>query len=266
MKKLILGLAAFLTAGTLMAGSIDYLSNQSADYLRTFSRNASLDADAAVYNPAGTAFMTPGLTFALSNQTIFKLYENDLSIPGAGVPSNYNQNFKSTVPTYFLPNGQVVWNGGVWAAYLATGVVAGGGTAQYDSGIPLMPLSSSVVVSMAGGPINAAVWTGGNLTGTSLYPQVTVGGAYAILETLSVSAGLRYVYASNTYTGQATYDLYVGTSKVANTTVKVDVQQTAQGLGGIFGVDWKALQGLIVTGRFETATLAPLHDEGQQWQ
>ena len=84
MKKLIFGMATLLAAGTLMAGSVDYLSNQSADYLRTFSRNASLDADAAVYNPAGTAFLQPGLTLALSNQSIWKLYENKLAL---GIPA-----------------------------------------------------------------------------------------------------------------------------------------------------------------------------------
>jgi len=211
-----------------------------------------------VYNPAGTVFLLPGLTLGLSNQSVFKVYENDLAIPGATIPSNYNQDFKSTVPTYFLPNGEAIWNGGKWAVYLASGVVAGGGTAQYDNGVPTMPLDSTSVKNAAiakyGAAVNGAVWTGGNLTASSLYPQVTLGGAYAVTETLSISAAARYVYATDTFTGQASYNLLNGASVVAPTTLYLDVTKVAQGFGGIFGVDWKAFPGFLVTGRFETAT------------
>jgi len=258
MNRWITGLAALLAAATLSAGSIDYLSNQSADYLRTFSRNASLDADAAVYNPAGTVFLLPGLTLGLSNQSVFKVYENDLAIPGATIPSNYNQDFKSTVPTYFLPNGEAIWNGGKWALFLASGVVAGGGTAQYDNGVPTMPLNSTNVKNAASaktsGYVDGAVWTGGNLTASSLYPQVTLGGAYAITETLSLSAAARYVYAIDTFTGQASYTFLHGGTPTSSpyptsTTLSLDVTKVAQGFGGIFGVDWKAFPGFLVTGR-----------------
>lgn len=73
-------LAAVCTT-EVYAGSIDYLSNQSAEYIRTFSRNASTDADAVHYNPAGTAFMKDGIYFYLSNQTVLKEYTSTYTPP-----------------------------------------------------------------------------------------------------------------------------------------------------------------------------------------
>ncbi|HNX59839.1 MAG TPA: hypothetical protein PKK43_12120, partial [Spirochaetota bacterium] len=87
LKSIMLALAAIAVfgAGDLFAGSIDYLSNQSADYIRTFSRNASTDSDAVLYNPAGTAFMSNGTHLYFSNQTILKKYEDDQH---SGLPGN----------------------------------------------------------------------------------------------------------------------------------------------------------------------------------
>jgi long-chain fatty acid transport protein len=269
MKKLVLGLTALLSAGILTAGSVDYLSNQSADFLRTFSRNASLDADAAVYNPAGTAFMAPGLTFALSNQSILKLYENDMNL--AGTPLNSivkpnSNNYKSTEPTLILPNGQVIWNGGPWAAYLAGGVVAGGGTAIYNDGVPYFVLQGGSALSSIQKGLNAAlgasaptitsVTVSGNITATSLYPQLTLGGAYAITDTVSLSLGLRSVYGYQSFVGQANYLPYAGTTPITSASVSssVDVTKTALGFGGIAGADWKAYEGLLIAARFEMAT------------
>ena len=49
-------------ASSLQAGGIINKQNLSADYMRTLNRNAATDmADAAVYNPAGTAMMQDGL-------------------------------------------------------------------------------------------------------------------------------------------------------------------------------------------------------------
>ena len=57
---IIMGMACL--APSLWAGSIINKTNLSADFIRTLNRNAATDmADAAVYNPAGTAMMKDGL-------------------------------------------------------------------------------------------------------------------------------------------------------------------------------------------------------------
>lgn len=271
MKKLSLGLAALLWAGSAWAGSIDYLSNQSAEYIRTFSRNASLDADAAVYNPAGTAFLPQGLTFNLSNQSILKEYSSDFDI---GV-ARYDGTYQSTEPTLVLPNTQIVYNGGGWAGFLALGVTGGGGTVDYTDGVPYMAIATTSVVTAAatatGGYIDGGYWASGSLKATSIYPQATAGGAYALGTDLSVSAGIRAVYGYKTFSGSADYTFLHGGAPISagahsggvpyGTTLEADVSQTALGFGGIFGANWKALPGLLVSTRIETAT--PLDFETQ---
>ena len=51
--------ALLLTSTVTWAGDINNSSNHSAAFARTLTRNASTEADAAVYNPAGTALRKP---------------------------------------------------------------------------------------------------------------------------------------------------------------------------------------------------------------
>jgi len=59
-EKKFCSIILFLLSVMLISNQLsakDYLSNQSPEYHRTFSRNASIDsADIVNYNPAGTVF------------------------------------------------------------------------------------------------------------------------------------------------------------------------------------------------------------------
>lgn len=62
MRKRIIAVGVVLLivglASSLQAGGVINKQNLSADYLRTLNRNAATDmADAAAFNPAGTAMM-----------------------------------------------------------------------------------------------------------------------------------------------------------------------------------------------------------------
>ncbi len=46
--------------------------NHSAEYVRTLNRNASTEADATFYNPAGLTYLPKGLYVMFSNQTLHK--------------------------------------------------------------------------------------------------------------------------------------------------------------------------------------------------
>ena len=87
------------------AGSIEYLTNLSADYIRTFSRNAVTDGvDSAVYNPAGAAFLKDeGLYLGVSTQTLFGEY----SIEDDGVKYAADI-FAPVVPSLHLPTRGLV--------------------------------------------------------------------------------------------------------------------------------------------------------------
>ena len=74
----VLWLVAGLCA-TPYAGGIINKQNWSAEYIRTLNRNAATDmADAAAFNPAGTALMKDGLYLKADGIYLMKDYSNEL--------------------------------------------------------------------------------------------------------------------------------------------------------------------------------------------
>ena len=73
MKKLAMLIAgASLLMNAAFAGGILTNTNQSAQFVRMLSRNASTDLDAVYFNPAGLTQMENGFYFGLNNQSIWQ--------------------------------------------------------------------------------------------------------------------------------------------------------------------------------------------------
>lgn len=73
MKKFVVSFATLLLLLNMaFAGGILTNTNQSAQFARMMSRNASIDMDAVYFNPAGVMMMEDGLHFAFHNQSIFQ--------------------------------------------------------------------------------------------------------------------------------------------------------------------------------------------------
>jgi long-chain fatty acid transport protein len=260
MKKRLGLLAALLfVAGNVYAGSIDYLSNQSAEYIRMFSRNAATDgADIAVYNPAATAFLKKGLYVSLSNQTVFKTYEDDFKFTP---DPTWNGNYKSTKPTPILPSLFAIYNGGNWAGFFAAGATAGGGGVEYSKGVPTFAtlwysIYGKTLAAGASIPVAAATADGalggkyvagsGSLEANSFSPFATIGGSYAINDMISFSLAGRMVWGLKTYKAKGTYGSRV---------MQLDAEEDAFGIGGIIGLEVKPVKDLVVSGRYETQTI-----------
>lgn len=253
MKKLLLGTAAFVCiASNVFAGSIDYLSNQSPDYVRTFSRNAADDyADAVHYNPAGTVLLKDGLSLQVGNQTIFKDYSDTLSANGT------SKKFSTSEPTPVLPTLWGVYKKDNMAGFIGFSAIGGGGQVNYNDGVPLMVQQASTVaagVAQAKGiPASyvTASFGDGSLYVNQYDPSMVIGGSYALNKYVSVSLSGRAVYVYRKYSGDADYNLTVGTT-AASTTLKLDATETAFGVGGIVGVDVRPADQLNIGLRFET--------------
>lgn len=242
-NRILAALAMIFTASSVFAGSIDYLSNQSADYLRTFCRNASTDADSAHYNPAATAFMKDGVTLYLSSQTILKTYSSELTYSQTELFGK-NDVYESTKPSPIVPNFYAIYKKDNYAVFVGAGLIAGGGSVNYKDGVPAM-----VLIGAGKTPL-PLVFQEGNLEGSSLYYFGSAGGSYALNETLSVSLTARFVYAKKTFEGKAYYLQYMTN---APQTIEVDAEKTAKGIGGIIGVTYKK-DAMILAARFETPT------------
>ncbi|MBM3284731.1 MAG: hypothetical protein FJY81_02565, partial [Candidatus Aminicenantes bacterium] len=174
-------------------------TNQSALFFRFPSRNASTDLDAVYYNPAGLVKLQDGFHIAVHSQTIFKektvennfLFLNDPTYLG-----------KTTVPVF--PNFYAIYKKGALALSFGFGPIAGGGSADYAEGLPSFEYDISMLpalLSAAGLPTSkysAEI----SFNGRSVYYGFQLNASYALSDIISAAAGVRYIYAVNTYEGE----------------------------------------------------------------
>ena len=221
MKKLNLLLVAMLVSSQLlMAGGLKTNTNQSAAWVRTMSRNATLGIDAVYFNPAGLSQLNNGLHLSLSNQSIFQtrkvtsdyMYLN-------GTPVDYDAEL--TAPIF--PSIYAAYKMDKWTFSAGFNIIGGGGSADFQTGLPTFEVPVSDLVPMLYNSLqpldqsieDATGWDPGyrNVTGydmsagfngSSTYMGIQVGATYAINDMISVAIGGRYVMANNTYEGSLT--------------------------------------------------------------
>lgn len=159
-KYLLLGaISCFILQADLMATELNaedgIFPSHSTEYVRTLNRNASTDADAAFYNPAGLAFMDKsGLYINFSNQTLHKkrtstmdFYAIDIAYEtenlggdnlgklatyniGPDFYTNMSRGGLDSNTDYFaeiyapaMPDLNVIYKADRWAAYLSLGIM-----------------------------------------------------------------------------------------------------------------------------------------------
>ena len=232
------------------AGSIDYLSNQSSDYIRTFSRNAATDGtDTVYYNPAGTTWLAEGLYLNLHTQTVFKEYK-----------INYlGKEYIADDPTPIVPSFFALFRTGDLSIFASFTVPAGGGSLGFEDGVPyLEPLA--LVVDHSDDPDYGTYEpiqkfpspANGTFEGSSMYLAPSLGVAYRFFGMLGVSAGIRLISASKSYKGSALY---------TNTKASLDATKSALGVGGIFGLHFSPIPQLHVAFRYEMQTALEFETE-----
>lgn len=231
-KILLVTLLLSFSASLAFSSSIDYRGNQSADYIRSMNRNASLDgADIVYYNPAGTSLIEDGVYFNIGNQFIIKDYSMELDATG--------DEFSSDVPTLILPNFYSIYKQDNWAGFIGVGVPAGGGSVEYADGIAYTQyLYESYPTTAPYSYLDKA-----SLEATSMYFGGILGGSYSYKDMVSLSLSGRAVYG--------TKDILLSTS---GGTALLDVSQSAMGFGGIIGLDFKPMNNLNIGVKYETKT------------
>lgn len=202
MKKAVFTFITLITAVlTGFAGGLLTNSNQSAQYVRMLSRNASTDIDAVYFNPAGLIQLSEGWHFSLNNQSIFQDKMVESRYPGL------NQNdYLGKVKAPVFPSAFAVYRKENWAFSLGFGPNAGGGSADFATGLPSfeIPIASVVpqlaALSKFGYPV-----TGYDakiaFEGSSIFWGIQAGATYKLSDRFSVYGGVRYLPSTNTYTG-----------------------------------------------------------------
>jgi len=204
----------------VMAGGLKTNSNQSAAWARTLTREASTGVDAVYFNPAGLAHLKNGLSLSVSNQSIWqdRTVGSDYALL-SGTPKNYEAAL--TAPIY--PSIYAAFKLDKWTFSAGFNLIGGGGTADFETGLPefempvsqLVPYLQSTIAPLdqlmeqtTGTNPGFSNITGYNMdaafSGSSIYYGVQAGATYALTDMLSVAIAARYVRVNNSYEGSLT--------------------------------------------------------------
>ena len=155
MKKSFLSLAFVLASGTAVAGGLTTNTASNAAYFRFFAQEANITLSSLNANPAGSAFLSKGWHFGLSNQTVMQernittgVYypmSADVNLPLLQFNPNYNTashryQGKSFAP--IVPSLDFSYNSGKkWSINARLGLVGGGGScaSSWMVSAPLTP-------------------------------------------------------------------------------------------------------------------------------
>ena len=201
MRKLIVLTGILLYSSLSFAGGLLTNGNQSSQYIRMLSRNASTDVDAVYFNPAGLMMMEDGFYFALQNQSLYQYKTVESTFPLLN-----NGKYEGLLSAPVFPTAYAIYKKDRFAFSLGFGPNSGGGSATFDKGLPSFETQiSTLVPSLAG-----LSQLGMNVTkynsdiyfkGTSVFWGIQGGASFKVNKVFSVYAGARYVPAKNKYTG-----------------------------------------------------------------
>lgn len=216
-----------MSASPVLAGGILNKSNLSADYFRSLTRHASIDAaDIIAYNPAGVMKLENGTYIKADILYINKDYTNKVpnAIPDVvvdGEDGNFNSDEPSIVPGLFS-----VYKQDKWAGFFAVTIPGGGGEVDYKTGnARTSALAAAFITNVP--PLGLSPIQSMKLEANSFDIAYTVGGAYEINPMLSISGGLRYVDAHQEFKGEVDLNLPVP--------YRVNIEREATGWGYFLG-------------------------------
>lgn len=269
MRRIALAGLCLLLAGAVFAGGIVTNNNQSTQYIRTMSRNASTDMDAAYYNPAGIALMDEGFAIGLSNQTIFQNREVTSDV----YPHfNGSDTFEGSVSALIFPNLFLAYKTGNLGLSLAFAPVGGGGSATYDDGLPSFEMMFAGYIGAPAAVFDPALAPFGNITGfseyfasfegSSMYLGTQANISYAVNEMLAVGLGVRYLMATNVYDGaiDVTYAADGGLGDLPPMEFRVDAEQSGTAYTPIVSAHLTPMDGLAISFRYEHLTALELEN------
>jgi len=192
---------ALLCTAAMASGYVTN-TNQSVQFIRTASRNASLDVDAAYFNPAAAALIDDGFKLQYGHQVIIqkRTTTDDLVLL-----NRHEFEGKVFVPAY--PTIDAIYKKNKLAFSFHFGPMGGGGSADYENGLAsfermfcAIPTSvSQVGAAMGVGCDKYSVDI--NFSGGAIIYAGQIGAAYSIIDNLSVGIGARLAYQKNKYEG-----------------------------------------------------------------
>lgn len=248
---------------SVFAGGILTNGNQSAQYIRMLSRNASTSYDAVYFNPAGLMKMENGLFIAVQNQMLLQT-----KTIVSGYPLLNASTYEGEIRVPVFPTAYAIYKMDKFAFSLGFGPNSGGGSAEFNKGLPSFEKDISKLVPGLAGLTKVGQSVTGykadiSFSGESVFWGIQAGVSYKINNKLSVYGGLRYVPAQNKYTGYIK-NIEVkanGVFKNANNYLTKEVVPLLSGLAAQSTGAASSVQPLITAGA-GTLTLAQVQGAG----
>ncbi len=255
--------------------------NHSAEYVRTLNRNASTEADAAFYNPAGLSYLKgKGLYLMFSNQTLSVTKEHSMDYYAikydtdpyvqtfhtrsdfkSGLPESYSA--QTTAP--FLPDLDIIWKADRWAAFLDISVMQAAVDMTYSDGLAVMDYGNLAAqetsLAVAVTDILQGYDRSAEAVRNEMYIGATIGGSYRILDWFSAALGVRYINAKGNMKVEVTNISFTVNNVTGflpeESEWDLDTDTEGQGFGVIAGTHFRPgnrialLKGLDISLRYE---------------
>ncbi len=205
MKKMMISALLLVFVIQVFGGGMVHNTNHSAEFIGTMNRNASIEIDAAYFNPAAVAGLGQGLHLYLSNQTIYQT-----RTVTADFPTYNDDTFKGTTFVPAFPNLHVAFVTGKMAFSGSFQPIGGGGSAEFPDGLPAFEktfagFAEGLPASSLGAPAALGAINGyavdAAFNGSSTYLGFQGNFSYAISDMIQTGFGVRYISAKNTYEG-----------------------------------------------------------------
>lgn len=290
MKKIVTSMAVALAATSAFAGGLLTTTNQNAHSLRFFSQEADINLSSLYANPAGQAFLKNGWHISGSAMTAVQTRNIATTFPlYAFKDGKGTHEFEGKALAPVIPSIDFAYVQDKWSVSARFGVVAGGGTCEFENGLgSLEAVASNMIMSgvqnalpgqLAAMGIPAANIPGmvqnimtnqfryklnSNLTGKQNYFGFQVGGTYKVLDNMSVYGGVRGIYATCGYTGgiqNMQYSIDGGQNfSAASPDIMLDCQQSGMAVTPIIGIHYRPVEGLELAAKYEFKTRVKLEN------
>ena len=172
-------------SSSIYAGGIINKQNLSADYIRTLNRNAATDmADAAAFNPAGTAMMQNGLYVKADAIYLMKDYSNQTAIRRL---QSFNLGTLDSEEPSIIPGCLRCTSRTAGPAFSPSRSQAAAERCDYKDGDArrLLPLGVGLYRAFGAAPTRPDQY----IEAESHYIGYSLGAAYKIFDSLSLSGG-----------------------------------------------------------------------------
>lgn len=206
--RILIGAMMCLAGTTAFAGGLVTNTNQNPVFFRQPAQNAEIGVQGTYYDPAGLALMEEGFHFGIGNQVAIQ--ERRITSTYAPFALNANRAGQQTVQyegktlSPIIPTLDFSYNQDEWAASFHFGVIAGGGTCEFENGLGSFESNLSLPVLSAPNALRGYM-ADINFTGKSFGFAGQFNFSYKLIDEddlrLAVAGGLRLNSLKNVYTG-----------------------------------------------------------------